>query len=80
LAQREDAATEEITMNATDIAVLILGIILGAGQSYASYRVGVWVGTMRERERREGLEARIRQQIETAAKRDAALWETEIDA
>jgi hypothetical protein len=42
-------------MNATDIAVLILGIILGAGQSYAGYRIGVWVGAMRERERREGL-------------------------
>lgn len=44
------------------------------------YRLGQEHGILAERERREGLEARVRQQIETAARNDRELWETEIDA
>jgi hypothetical protein len=67
-------------MNTTQIIVSILAVIIGAAQVYAAYQIGVWVGTIRERERREGLEARVRQQIETAARSDRELWESEIDA
>jgi hypothetical protein len=67
-------------MNETQVIVLILAPIVGAAQVYTAYRIGVCVGALRERERREALEARVRQQIDAAARSDRELWESEIDA
>jgi hypothetical protein len=62
------------------IAIVVIGVLSGVSMVYTAFQFGKAFGVLAERERREGLEARIRQEIETATRRDRELWETEIDA
>lgn len=76
----DDAAMAALIVAVRLGVLTIVFAIIFHGAYRLGHAAGLSEGAIRERERRDGLEARIRRQIEAAAERDAEMWNTEIDA
>ena len=62
------------------VIITVLAVATLALSCYVFYQMGYMVGTMREKERREAVEARVMERLRIVADGDRELWETEIDA